>query len=137
MTALFHILQRGVWTAALAAGEYRAASLDTEGFIHCSFADQVAGVANRLYRDVADLCVVEFEQGRIPARVVVEDSYGSGTAFPHVYGPIPVNAAIAVHELMRGADGTYLFTAGGFTAGGFTAGGFTAGGAGASASPDR
>ncbi|MGN6692758.1 MAG: DUF952 domain-containing protein, partial [Aquihabitans sp.] len=27
-------------------------------------------------------------------RFVEEDSYGSGQAFPHVYGPIPVSAVV-------------------------------------------
>jgi len=122
MERLFHIVGRSDWQCAVPAGEYRAASLDSEGFIHCSFAGQVAGVANRLYRDVAELCVLEIDPMRLSARVLVEDSYGSGTAFPHVYGPIPVAAAVAVHELTRGVEGAYWFTAPG---------------AGGSASPDR
>lgn len=111
MDSLFHIVGRSDWRAALHDGTYRASSLDVEGFVHCSFAGQVADVANRLYRGVADLAVIEIDPARLHARVVVEDSYGSGTAFPHVYGPIPVAAAVAVHELNRDADGDYRFTA--------------------------
>lgn len=113
VSALFHIVDRNRWAAAVEAGEYRAASLQTEGFIHCSFADQVAGVANNRYRDAEGLCVVELDPSRIRADVVVEDSYGSGTAFPHIYGAVPVDAAVAVHELARDANGDYAFTAGG------------------------
>jgi uncharacterized protein (DUF952 family) len=120
--ALFHIVRRDLWNAAAVAGEYRAESLRSEGFIHCSFADQVEGVANNLYRELDGLCVIELDPGRIAAPIVVEDSYGSGTAFPHVYGPIPVAAAVTTHELTRDDDGAYRFTAGG---------------AAAAASPDR
>ena len=119
---LFHILQRPAWAAALAAGSYRPPSLADEGFVHFSFAEQVAGTANARFRDVPDLIVLEFDAARIGADVVVEDSYGSGTAFPHVYAPIPVAAAVAVHELRRDQAGDYEFTPG------------RAGGA---ASPDR
>jgi uncharacterized protein (DUF952 family) len=122
MNALFHIVDRGVWHSAVAGDDYRAASLESEGFIHCSFADQVEGVANHLYRDRDGLCVVELDARAITAGIVVEDSYGTGTAFPHVYGTIPTAAAVAVHELTRAANGDYRFTVGG---------------AGAAASSDR
>jgi uncharacterized protein (DUF952 family) len=110
MDRLFHIVARSDWRAAVAAGEYRAASLASEGFIHCSFAGQVAAVADARFRDVPDLCVFELDPARLSAPVRVEDSYGSGEEFPHVYGPIPVAAASAVHDLPRGPDGAYRFT---------------------------
>lgn len=119
---LFHILRRPAWTEALAAGSYRPPSLADEGFVHFSFAEQVAGTANARFRDVPDLIVLEFDAALVGADVVVEDSYGSGMAFPHVYAPIPVAAAVAVHELRRDQAGDYEFTPG------------RAGGA---ASPDR
>jgi uncharacterized protein (DUF952 family) len=90
--ALFHIVPRLAWERARVSGAYAPDSLQTEGFVHCSFADQVVAVAERLYRDVPDLIVVELDPARIQAPVVVEDSYGSGEAFPHVYGPLPIAA---------------------------------------------
>lgn len=110
MDMLFHIVGRSEWRAAVVRGEHRTESLASEGFVHCSFAGQVAGVATSRYRDIGDLCVVELDPTRLGARIVVEDSYGSGTAFPHVYGPIPVAAAVVVHDLPSGADGDYRFT---------------------------
>lgn len=109
MEHIFHIVRRADWRAARAAGTYRAESLNAEGFIHCSFADQVAGVANARYADVDGLCVLEVDPARLDSRVVVEDSYASGTAFPHIYGPIPVDAVVAVHDLNRDVDGDYRF----------------------------
>ncbi|PZS15009.1 MAG: DUF952 domain-containing protein [Pseudonocardiales bacterium] len=110
MDALFHIVARSDWRAAVARGSYRPPSLVHEGFVHCSFAGQVVQVANARYRDTGDLCVVELDPARLGAQVVVEDSYVSGTAYPHVYGPIPTDAAVAVHELTRSAEGGYRFT---------------------------
>jgi uncharacterized protein (DUF952 family) len=101
--ALFHIVDPQVWADAHATGEYRPESLTTEGFVHCSFAEQVAPVANARYREAARLCVVELDPGRL-GEIRVEDSYGEGRRFPHVYGPIPVTAAVAVHPLPRDAD---------------------------------
>ena len=117
---LYHLLAPGEWPAD---GEYAPPSLDTEGFVHLSFAAQVAGSANRHYVDAPALQAVELDPGRLSAPVRVEDSYGSGTAFPHVYGPVPVAAATRVLSLDRGPDGLWRFS--------------PPGGAGAPASPDR
>jgi uncharacterized protein (DUF952 family) len=120
--ALFHIVARPAWTAACAAGRYEPASLAAEGFVHLSFLDQVAGVADARYADVPDLIVVEFDPARLPMPIRVEDSYGSGTAYPHAYWAIPTAAAVGVHPLTTGPDGRYRFSPGG---------------AAAAASPDR
>jgi uncharacterized protein (DUF952 family) len=113
MEALFHIVDRSAWQDAVERGEYRAESLGSEGFIHCSFAGQVTSVANARFRDVDGLCVVELDPERVAAHIVVEDSYGSGTAYPHIYGPIAAAAAVRVHELPRDEGGDYRFTASG------------------------
>ena len=106
---LFHLVAPDVWARAVAAGEYRPASLAGEGFVHFSFADQVSGTANLLYRDEPELVVVEVDPAGVGAELRVEDSYGSGTEFPHVYGPVPTAAAVAVHPLRRAVDGDWVF----------------------------
>jgi uncharacterized protein (DUF952 family) len=106
---LYHIALADDWAAARASGEYtvstRGRTLAEEGFIHCSFAEQVEATADRFYRDVTDAVVLRIDPGRLPSRVVVEDLIGSGERFPHVYGPIPVSAVVDVRPL-RGTDGT-------------------------------
>ena len=58
MKPIYHIVKRTDWERAKAAGEYRAASLDSEGFIHASYADQLIGSANKHYRGVSDLILL-------------------------------------------------------------------------------
>ena len=106
---LFHLIEPSAWVRALDAGVYEPASLQGEGFVHFSFADQVTGTANLRYRDVPELVVVEIDPAQVPAELRVEDSYGSGTEFPHLYGPVPTSAAVAVHPLERDADGRWRF----------------------------
>ena len=108
---LFHIIDPAVWAAT--AGEYRPPSLAGEGFIHFSFADQVEGTANRHYADAPALIVLEVDPARLPDEIRVEDSYGAGTEFPHLYGPLPVAAVVAVHPLPRGDNGRFTFDANG------------------------
>ncbi|MDQ2959392.1 MAG: DUF952 domain-containing protein, partial [Actinomycetota bacterium] len=84
-------------------------SLAADGFVHFSYARQVAATANRFYRDRTELIVIEVEPGRLAEPVVDEDLYGAGDLFPHVYGAIPTSAAVAEHPLPRGPDGDYRF----------------------------
>jgi uncharacterized protein (DUF952 family) len=111
MDHIFHIVERGTWALAESAGEYRPESLQSEGFVHFSYANQVGATANRFYADAVNLCVVEFDPAKLTAPVVVEDSHGTGEQFPHVYAAIPAAAAVAIHDLPRGADGQYTFAA--------------------------
>ena len=95
MQPLFHIVRRDDWPGS---GEYRPASLTTEGFVHCSYADQVAGTMDRYYRGVADLVVVKLAADRV-------GTVRGENGFPHVYGPIPVTALVAVHDVAEFARG--------------------------------
>ena len=81
----------------------------TEGFVHLSFADQVAASANRHLADAADLVAVELDPRAVGAEIRVEDKYGSGAAFPHAYGPLPVSAELARHRLERDPSGAWTF----------------------------
>jgi uncharacterized protein (DUF952 family) len=109
---IFHIVEPAVWDAAARAGQYVPAAFDADGFVHFSFADQVARTANGRYRDQPDLLVVEVESDDVPAELKVEDSYGAGEEFPHVYGPVPTSAAVAVYRLTRDPDGDWVFSPG-------------------------
>ncbi len=97
---LFAIVDEQVWANAVTAGTYRPPSLASEGFVHCSFADQVAGTAARWFGDVGGLIVVELDSATVP-EVRIEDSYGRGQSFPHIYGAVPTAAAVAVWPLTR------------------------------------
>jgi uncharacterized protein (DUF952 family)/lysophospholipase L1-like esterase len=110
VASVFHIVAPDRWPGS---GAYRPASLEKEAFVHLSFADQVERVANGRYLDADELVVVELDPTALGVDVRVEDSYGSGEAFPHAYGPLPVDAAVAVHPLARGADGRWNFSAAG------------------------
>lgn len=107
---LFHIVSRGDWAAAVENGTYAPPSLTAEGFIHFSFADQVAATANRYYRDLGDLQVIEIDAGSVGALLRIEDTTGSGTEFPHLYGPLRPSDAVAIHALHRDDNGDYGFS---------------------------
>ena len=98
MQELFHLSLVDDWAAAQQAGEItdstRGVSLAEEGYIHCSFADQVAATAARFYGDLDAVVLLRIDPALVTSPIVVEDLVGSGVEFPHVYGPIPVAAVV-------------------------------------------
>jgi uncharacterized protein (DUF952 family) len=105
---IYHILSGADWTAAQAAGEYRPESLETEGFIHCSLRGQVERVANAFYREQDDLLLLAIEKDRLQAAVRFEDLLGEGMRFPHIYGPLNLEAVVGVHAMLRNDAGDYV-----------------------------
>lgn len=107
---IHHLALRAEWETALAAGgPYRRStlgrSLDEVGFIHCSFADQVSAVADLAYRHRADVLLLTIDPTKLDAEVVVEDLVGDGQRFPHVYGPLPVEAVVRTIAVPMAPDG--------------------------------
>jgi uncharacterized protein (DUF952 family) len=102
---IFHIATLADWTAARATGAYttstRGVSLEQEGFIHASRADQWEGVRAAFYADVAEpLVLLEIDTDLLDVPVIEEvPGPGATETFPHVYGAIPTAAVMGVTTL--------------------------------------
>jgi uncharacterized protein (DUF952 family) len=106
---ILHICSRDEWAAVPEGGLYTAPSLDEVGFIHCSDLGTVGLPANALYRGRTDLLLLEVDPAKVGAPVRWEDGvppHPEGILFPHVYGPIPRNAVVSVHDYPPDGDGT-------------------------------
>ena len=99
-----HLVTPEVWAQAAQSGVYAPSSLETEGFIHCSFPEQSQRTARRYYADVPRLLAVVFDGHVFGDDLVVEDTSGHGE-FPHVYRAIDPAMAARVVELTRDEDG--------------------------------
>jgi len=104
---IFHIAERASWLGAQGEESYRCASLATEGFIHCSTAEQLLIPANERFRGRRDLVLLCIEPARLAAELRYEDCYQSGMEFPHVYGAVQVSAVVDVLEFQPGEDGRF------------------------------
>ena len=93
---IYHIVLPEDWVA-FETGLYRAKSLETEGFIHCSFADQLDAVIRRYYKDAGRIVILEIDPDRLISRMIKEMSTNN-EIYPHIYGPINREAIIAVKE---------------------------------------
>ena len=113
---ILHITSRKEWLVAQTKGEYRAPSLDTEGFIHCSTEKQVIPVSNAFYRGQNDLVVLVIDETRLKSEVKWEaqsvplappEDISPSDQFPHVYGPINVDAVVSVLDLEPDTEGIF------------------------------
>jgi len=94
---LFHITTREAWDAAKRTGEYRAPSLETEGFIHLSTGEQWPRTARRFFLGQSGLVLLCLEDSLLDAPVRFEPVHGE--AFPHLYGPLATRAVLEVTDL--------------------------------------
>lgn len=102
---IFHIATLADWDAAQDSGVYttstRGVTLEEEGYIHASRADQWEGVRAAFYADVTEpLVLLEIDTDLLDVPVVEELPVPDATeTFPHVYGAITPGAVVAVQEL--------------------------------------
>lgn len=99
MQIIYHITTKLEWNLAQANGYYEAASLATEGFIHCSKAEQVAGVLSRYFKGKADLVKLTIETSLLTSKLLYELAPSVNEEFPHIYGPLNIDAVVEVEEI--------------------------------------
>lgn len=108
---IFHIAEPADWQAAQAAGDYRVSTrgrtLAEEGFIHASYRHQVLGVAEAVYADAGPLLLLSIDPAALSSPVR-DDEVQPGIVFPHIYGPLNLEAVVAVTPLERGTDGRFV-----------------------------
>ena len=100
-----HITTRSAWRAAQTEGRYQTDSLESEGFIHCSHPEQVIGVANAFYQQAPELVLLWID----PRRVIPDIRWeaADGDEFPHIYGPLNLDAVTDVRDFSPDSDGVY------------------------------
>jgi len=113
MTVL-HITTRSDWLAAQMRGAYEAPSLAAEGFIHCSTPSQAAAVADAFYRGQTGLVLLVLDESRLASELRWEPPAGppapgipASDLFPHIYGPLNLEAVTAALDFPPGPDGTF------------------------------
>ncbi|MEG4421360.1 DUF952 domain-containing protein [Microcoleus sp. LAD1_D5] len=105
MSVIFHITQSQQWEKAKQLKSYRGDTLDSEGFIHCSTLPQVVKSANKFFVGKTGLLLLCIDSGKVQSEIKYEDA--SGDSFPHIYGPLNVDAVLKVIEFEAGADGKF------------------------------
>lgn len=109
---VFHIISRDAWAEARERGRYAPDSFAAEGFIHLSKRSQILRPANLLYAGRADLVLLEIDVDALRADLVFEPgSHGEAEHFPHLYGPMNLDAVIRVIDFPCEPDGSFTLPA--------------------------
>jgi len=110
---IYHIATQEEWEQAQRDGQYRMStrgkSLDDQGFIHASEAQQVASVANVVYFGIQNLLVLVIDRDRVRSEIKDEQVAGWKEPFPHIYGPLNLDAVVRTVPLEAGASGNFYF----------------------------
>lgn len=104
---IFHIAEKKIWEIALSEGRYLPGGFKEEGFIHCSELEQVLDVANTLYSGRGDVVLIEIDSHRVNFPVKYESTEGNEERFPHLYGPLLLDAVLQVYVFNPEDDGRF------------------------------
>ena len=106
---IYHLARRIDFDRAHAEGRYDGAHEDrADGFMHFSTADQVAESAARHRAGEPDLVLVAVDPDHLGAALRWEPAR-NGTLFPHLYGPLVLQAVAWARPLPLGPDGRHQF----------------------------
>lgn len=79
----------------------------SDGFIHCSNPKQVIRVANGIFRGMHGLVLLHVVKEKLSSPVVYKNLEGGLELFPHVYGPIDLEAVQSVTKFEPAEDGSF------------------------------
>lgn len=92
------IVDRATWDAMPAA--WLGASVDhRDGFVHLSRAHQVEGTLRKHFAGRDDLILLAVDRRALPPGALRWEVSRDGERFPHLYGPLPRNAVVAVEPI--------------------------------------
>lgn len=95
----YHIATLEGWAAFQNEPNYATESLDTEGFIHCSYPAQLDETLELYFKNqgINRVVLLSIDPSVLEVRLVVETSR-AGALFPHIYGAINKSAIVKVEE---------------------------------------
>ncbi|PJZ41384.1 hypothetical protein CH370_11340 [Leptospira kmetyi] len=114
---IYNIASKKDYEEALKKGFYITDSLSSEGFIHSSKKNQVEDTANRIFAARKDLVLLFVNTDRLKSPLKFEASSSSKFSkedgkniFPHIYGPLNVDAIEKVLEISPDENGRFRFS---------------------------
>jgi uncharacterized protein (DUF952 family)/GNAT superfamily N-acetyltransferase len=112
---ILHLLSRDSWVEAQAHGQLIAPSVAIEGFAHCSTEHQMVDVANKYYRGTSNMVLLNVDPTKLtselkfepPAHIDGSPALPHEPLFPHIYGPINLDAVIEVIDFPCNEHGAF------------------------------
>lgn len=102
-----HLTPVAVWQRQLDGDQFLPDSYAADGFIHLTIGEEnLIQVGNRYYyEDPREHVALMIDPSKLTAPVRFDDDSGR---YPHLYGPLNVDAVIEVRPVSRGADGAFI-----------------------------
>lgn len=109
------MLSRECWAEAQSQGQLIAPSVATEGFAHCSTEHQIVDVANKYYRGSSNMVLLRIDPTKLksalkfepPAHIDGSPALPHEAMFPHIYGPINLDAVSEAIEFPCDLQGNF------------------------------
>jgi uncharacterized protein (DUF952 family) len=111
---IVHMAHASAWEEAKKTGSYTGDTLLRDGFIHFSQPDQLLSVANapaNPFLGMSDLILLYVDPIKLQTELKYEVPPGEQEAYPHLYGPLNVDAVIKDIPFTPGDDGLYTLPA--------------------------
>ncbi len=101
----YHVATQEEWRTAREQGRFTPESLGIDGYIHNCRREQILWVVERFYAGQMELVILCIAEERLAAPWREEDLDNLGQTFPHIYGPLNLEAVVDVVPLSSGAGG--------------------------------
>lgn len=106
---IYKICPEPLWHAAEASGRFDGAAIDlADGYIHFSTATQLRETAAKHFAGQGGLLLIAVDAAALGPALRYEPSRG-GALFPHLYGPLSLDAVRWAKPLPLDADGSHVF----------------------------
>jgi len=99
MALIYHVTTKQEWERAMQKGYYTVPTLESEGFIHCCEDKQLHGVLERYYTGKKCLVKIVIDSKKLIPGLKYELAPSVNEHFPHVYGPINLDAVLHVEMI--------------------------------------
>lgn len=94
---IYHIVLPEVWERLKGGASYQPESLDTEGFIHCSYPNQLDSVLERYYRNAEEVIILKIDTEKLLPKLV-EEASTNNEIYPHIYGRLNRSAVVGTEK---------------------------------------
>lgn len=102
-----------LWEAAQKTGKYTQSTIDSKlndvGFIHATSPDQTIAMLNRHFADRNDVLLLLVDVDKVQPEVKFEAPLsGRAGLFPHIYGPLNLDAVYGTIKPSQDASGNFV-----------------------------
>jgi uncharacterized protein (DUF952 family) len=102
---IYVLISGADYETAVATGKFASASLATDHFIHASPFNQLNRVANKYYKELANVRLMVTALSKVGP--VVKWEPATGGLYPHIYGELNMDAVLKAFPIAPNASGVF------------------------------